>query len=90
MLTLGRAPRYCAWVLRCWEVSGEASDAPAAWRCSLEDPHTRERRGFASLAALTAFLRAELARGCDPPPEELAAPARGHPAGAPDVVRPDE
>ena len=70
MLTLGRAPRYCAWLLRCWEVPGEAPDAPAPWRCSLEDPHTHERRGFASLEALMDFLRAELAAGCDAPPEE--------------------
>ncbi len=90
MLILGRPPRYCAYLLRCWEAPERGSDLPPGWRYSLEDPHTRERRGFASLEALTAFLRAELARGCDPPPEELAAPARGQPASAPDVVRPDE
>ncbi len=90
MLTLGQAPRYCAWVLRCWEAQGEGLDAPAAWRFSVEDPGTRERRGFASLAALTAFLRAELALGSDPPLEEPAAPARGRPAGARDVAKPDE
>ena len=68
-------PRYCAWLLRCWEAPGEALAAPAAWRCSLEDPHTGERRGFASLEALLGFLRAELARGCDEPPGEDPAPA---------------
>ena len=90
VLTLGRAPRYCAWVLRCWEVPGEAPGAPGSWRCSLEDPGTRERRGFASLEALTAFLRAELAAGCDPPPEESVAAARGQPAGAPGTAAPGE
>jgi hypothetical protein len=58
MPSLGRAPRYCAWVLRCWEVPG--AETPA-WRFSLEDPRITERHGFASLAALVAFLHAELA-----------------------------
>ena len=87
---LGRAPRYCAWVLRCWEVPDDAPDAPASWRCSLEDPGTRERRGFASLEALTAFLRAELAAGCDPPPGEAARPACEQPPVARAAVQQHE
>ena len=47
MPNLGRAPRFCAWVLRCREVPG--AETPA-WRFSLEDPRTTERHGFASLA----------------------------------------
>ncbi len=81
MLTLGRAPRYCAWVLRCWEVPDPDPDGSAAWRCSLEDPHTRERRGFASLEALMAFLRAELALGCDEL-SELTGAVEDRPVGA--------
>ena len=70
-----RPPRYCAWLLRCWTRRGPES----AWRFSLEDPHTGERRGFAGLEALVAFLQAELARGCDEPPDaaEAAPPAAG-------------
>jgi hypothetical protein len=72
MKTLGPAPRYRAWVLRCWEAADEEADRSPPWRFSLEDPHTRERRGFAGMDALVAFLRAELAPGCarsanDPP-----------------------
>ncbi len=68
-------PRYCAWLLRCWEVRGPGPGPPMAWRCSLEDPHTGERRGFASLEALVAFLQAELALGCDAPPAGDPSPA---------------
>ena len=74
MAILGDPPRYRAYLLRCWAERGAAAPAPAAWRYSLEDPHTGERRGFADLAALLGFLRAELALGCDEPPGG-AAPA---------------
>lgn len=60
MSILGTPPRYCAWLLRCWEERGPGLGPPLAWRCSLEDPHTGERRGFASLEALSAFLQDEL------------------------------
>ena len=60
MSTLGTPPRYCAWLLRCWEVRGPGPGPPMAWRCSLEDPHTGEQRGFARLEALSAFLQDEL------------------------------
>ena len=79
MLISRYPPRYCAWLLRC----GPAPDAPGAvggaWRFSLEDPHTGERHAFTGLDALVAFLRAELALGCDPPPDD--APAVADPAG---------
>ncbi len=74
MNILGDAPRYRAYLLRCWAEHGPAAPAPAVWRYSLEDPHTGERRGFADLAALLAFLDAELAG------------QRTAPAGAPDVA----
>ena len=70
-------PRYCAYLLRCWEARCEEG---ATWRFSVEDAHTGERRGFTGLDALLAFLRAELALGCDQPPEE--APAVADPAGS--------
>ncbi len=67
---LGAAPRYRAWLLRCWAERGRDAVAPATWRYSLEDPHTGARRGFADLAALVAYLEAEAAG-------EAAAPAAG-------------
>ena len=44
---------YVAYLLRLWQ-AGERDDAP--WRASLESPETGERRGFAGLAELFAFL----------------------------------
>jgi hypothetical protein len=75
---LGAAPRYRAYLLRCWAEHGPAAPAPAVWRYSLEDPHTGERRGFADLAALLGFLRAELALGCDDPPGGAAPAGESH------------
>jgi len=39
------------------------------WRFSLKDSHTGERRGFASLEALVAFLQEKLADDEDETPE---------------------
>ena len=47
-------PRYLAFMLRLWQVR---DNDEMVWRASLEDPHTGERRGFASLEMLVAFLR---------------------------------
>jgi hypothetical protein len=33
-----------------------ADDESAVWRASLEDPNSGERRGFADLSSLLAFL----------------------------------
>lgn len=44
---------YLAYMLRLWQ---EKDGTGAAWRASLESPHTGERRGFASLEALFSFL----------------------------------
>ncbi len=74
MNILGDAPRYHAYLLRCWAERGQDAITSLTWRCSLEGPHTGERRGFADLAALLAFLDAELAGERTPP------------AGAPDVA----
>jgi hypothetical protein len=40
------------YVLRLWR----AEEPDQGWRASLEDPHTGERIGFASLECLFAFL----------------------------------
>jgi hypothetical protein len=46
---------YRAYLLRLWVSDSETSDK-AGWRASLEDSHTGERLGFASLEQLFAFL----------------------------------
>ena len=44
---------YHAYLLRLWRVnSGRAT----MWHASLEDSHTGERKGFADLKSLCAFL----------------------------------
>ncbi len=72
MAGLGAPPHYHAYLLRLWEERGQRGDGPGGWRCSLEDPHTGERRGFASLGALVAFLQAELDRDGDRPQDGSA------------------
>ena len=56
--------RYHAYLLRLWCV---ATNDEVAWRASLEDPHTGERHGFASLDRLFEFLKGETHDqvGCD-------------------------
>ena len=44
---------YLAYLLRIWQVTDAGK---LVWRASLEDAHTGERQGFASLDALVAFL----------------------------------
>jgi hypothetical protein len=44
---------YLSYLLRLWREGGEKAE----WRASLEDPHTGEQTGFASVEALFAFLR---------------------------------
>lgn len=46
--------QYFSFMLRMWRANGEGE---AAWRASLESPHTGERIGFASLEELFIFLR---------------------------------
>ena len=49
-----RERRYLSYLVRLWPTRNEGEDV---WRASLENPRTRERRGFASLDELFAFLR---------------------------------
>jgi hypothetical protein len=46
--------RYISYLLRLWQTT---SGDETAWRASLEDSETGERKGFADLDALLAFLR---------------------------------
>ena len=49
--------RRCSYLLRLWmaDVNGKR-----VWRISLEDPFSGERRGFASLEDLCAYLDKEM------------------------------
>jgi hypothetical protein len=50
-----------AYLIRCWQEGDDTPGAPPRWRFSAEEVlHDRRRRGFADLASLFAFLRAEL------------------------------
>ncbi|HSN78622.1 MAG TPA: hypothetical protein VL334_26425 [Anaerolineae bacterium] len=57
---LSQAQRYQFFVLGLWAQPGQ-SGRPNAWRISLENPHTSERKGFTDLAELDAFLAAWMA-----------------------------
>ncbi len=61
---------YRVYVLRSWFEGGGSPGEPPVRRYSLEDPQTRQRRGFADLQALIRFLAAE---------EEREAPPGGEP-----------
>jgi hypothetical protein len=50
---------YVAYLLRLWQV---CEGRNAVWRASLEDPHTGERRGFATLQELFTYLETEACR----------------------------
>jgi hypothetical protein len=61
--------RYRAYLLRLWQADGD--DGRPVWRAALEDAGTSERRGFADLARLCAFLEEQTAawnEGAPPPP----------------------
>ena len=61
---------YRAYLLRLWRTP------EARWRASLEDPHTGEKRAFANLAQLVAFLEEEFVK------TNAGAPPSGQAAGA--------
>ncbi len=48
------------YVLTIWQEREASSDQPAVWRYSLEDARTGERRAFAILEQMVAFLVAFL------------------------------
>jgi hypothetical protein len=56
-----KQPDYLAYLVRLWRaVDDRETQTPAqkpVWRASIEDPHTHEQAGFASLEALFDFLR---------------------------------
>ena len=60
MTLYDRPPRYRSYLLTFWEERSQDQAAPVAWRFSLQDPRTGQRRGFATLEALVAALGHEM------------------------------
>jgi type II secretory pathway component HofQ len=58
MLMASKRLRYLAYMLRLWQVGEDQT----VWRASLENAHSGDRQGFASLHALVAFLAEETAQ----------------------------
>ncbi len=54
-------PRYRSYLLTVWEERNLDPSLPVAWRFSLEDARTGQRRGFAGMEALVAALQEEMA-----------------------------
>jgi len=48
-----KQPDYISYLLRVWRANGDEAD----WRASLQNPHTGERIGFASVDELCIFLQ---------------------------------
>jgi hypothetical protein len=48
-----------SYLLRLWRAESGDRGVRWVWRASVEDPHTGQRRGFADLDRLFAFLRRE-------------------------------
>lgn len=66
-------PTYRSYLLRLWCAGG---DGEPIWRAALEDALSGERRGFADLEALCAFLRLQIAGS--PSPEETPEPCKAN------------
>jgi hypothetical protein len=63
--------RYLSYLLRLWQ---ESDGDAAIWRASLESPQTGERRGFANLASLVAFLEEQTGSSAEHTPEGQGTP----------------
>jgi hypothetical protein len=59
----GQQTNYHAYLLRLWR---DGDKMP--WRATLENPHSGERRGFASLAHLFAYLETHTHSLVESPP----------------------
>ena len=80
-----KAQVYFSYLLRLWQVG---TGQGAAWRASLEEIPTGERRAFASMDDLVGYLR-ERMRPC-PPPGEAATRAGSQPDSGDGAVSPVE
>jgi hypothetical protein len=70
MPAFDKPPRYRAFLLRCWEERRRGIGCGVVWRFSLEDAHTGQRRGFAGLEEMVAFLRSQLKDQTRPDPAD--------------------
>ena len=66
----GEQPGYRAYLLRLWQVR---SGGQLVWRASLEDVHSGERHGFATLVDLLITYLWQASSRTDYPDEELPA-----------------
>ena len=73
-----RKRRYISYLLRLWQVESEGE---LVWRASLDSPHTGQRRGFAGLAEMYAFLEQEAGEGARETPSLPDAPSTGERGG---------
>jgi len=66
---MSHPPTYHAYMLRVWRDDTSTIRPSERWRFSLEDPHTGERIGFASVQMLCAYLvaRVQPPLSCDKP-----------------------
>ena len=62
-----RPRKYLAYLLRIWK---ERQNGKTVWRASLEEAHTGERHGFASLALLVDYLNGQLKENENGRPEQ--------------------
>ena len=65
---------YLAYLVRLWR----DGDAEPVWRAMLEDAHSGERRGFATLTLLVEFLEEQM--GNQPPIGSVPAVERDYPS----------
>ena len=57
MKPVDRKKKYRSYLLRLW---AEDTNGKSTWRISLENPFSGERRGFASLKDLCAYLNEKI------------------------------
>ncbi len=55
--SFARRNDYASYLLRVWQVE---SDGKRTWRASLENVHTGERHGFASIEMMFTFLQEQM------------------------------
>ena len=72
--------RHLSYLLRLWPVHQQDQ---TAWRASLENPHTGELLGFATLERLFAFLEDQTSMASD---EKASPPNPGYPLACQPVV----
>ena len=61
-----KTPPYQSYIVRCWqEHSVHAGREIKVWRYSLQNSHTKRRRGFATLEAMLVSLQEELDKSAE-------------------------